>query len=229
MKIKSLFTDFIQLIYPNTCLLCNETLTQQESHLCLMCLHKLPKTNYHLQTENPVEKRFWGKVHVERATSFLYFQKGESVQKLLHRLKYKGEKEIGELLGKQFAHDLKDSTFAEIDLIVPVPLHKKRYNKRGYNQSAQIAKGLSETLNKPVDTQTVVRNTENETQTQKSVYERFENTANIFSLTDNTAFENKHILLVDDVLTTGSTLEACAQAILHTKNAKVSIVTLALA
>ncbi len=225
-----ILSHLVQLVFPNSCLICGESLSASETYFCLECRFKLPKTNFHLQKDNLVEKRFWGKVHIERATSFLHFQKGGSAQILLHHLKYKGEKEIGFILGKFFAIELQASSFYNnIDLIVPVPLHINRFKKRGYNQSEWIAKGLSEVLQKPVESKALIRSVENQTQTRKSVYERWENTANIFAITDKSAFENKHILLVDDVLTTGSTLEACAQSIIEKTNAKVSIVTLALA
>jgi ComF family protein len=231
MRIKDLFLDFIHLIYPNNCLLCGESLVKTESQLCLFCLFSLPKTNYHLQKDNPIEKRFWGKVNIEHASSFFYFQKGSSVQKLLHELKYHGNKEIGELLGAHLGMELLQSPFyKDIDLIVPVPLHKNRYQKRGYNQSECIAKGISSVLKKPVDTQTLIRVVETSTQTKKGVFERWENTNGIFALVDNHAFKSKHILLVDDVLTTGSTLEACAKTLIEGENSvRVSIVTLAVA
>jgi ComF family protein len=231
MSIKDLFLDFIHLIYPNNCLLCGKSLVKTESHLCLYCQFSLPKTNYHLQQNNPVEKRFWGKVTIEHATSLFYFQKGSSVQQLLHELKYRGNKEIGEMLGSHLGLELLQSTFyKDIDVIVPVPLHKNRYRKRGYNQSECIANGISSVLKKPVDTTTLIRTVETATQTKKGVFERWENMNGIFALADNQTFNNKHILLVDDVLTTGSTLEACARTIVDGQNkARVSVVTLAVA
>jgi len=224
------FTDLINLMFPNLCVVCGTNLLKNEHQLCLSCLHDIPKTNYHLMKDNPIEKRFWGKVPVYNATSYFFFQKGSSFQKLLHILKYKGNKEIGELMGKYAAIDLLDSPdFTSIDLIIPVPLHPKKYKMRGYNQSEWIGKGISAILDKPQDISTLVRIRENATQTKKSVYERFENTEGIFELSDKTILEGKHVLLVDDVLTTGSTLEACVKALLETKGIKVSIFTLAVA
>jgi len=224
------FTDLIDLMFPNLCIVCGTNLLKNEHQLCLSCLHDIPKTNYHLMKENPIEKRFWGKVLVYKATSYFFFQKGSSFQKLLHILKYKGNKEIGELMGKYAAIDLLDSPdFTSIDLIIPVPLHPKKYKMRGYNQSEWIGKGISAILDKPQDISTLVRIRENATQTKKTVYERFENTEGIFELRDKTILEGKHVLLVDDVLTTGSTLEACVKALLETKGIKVSIFTLAVA
>ena len=224
------FTDFINLMFPNLCVVCGVNLQQNEHQLCLTCLHDIPKTNYHLIDENPIEKKFWGKVPIYRATSYFFFQKGSSFQKLLHILKYKGNKEIGELMGKYAAIDLLDSPdFTSIDLIIPVPLHPNKYKLRGYNQSEWIGKGLSLILNKPQDTTSLLRVQENPTQTKKTVFERYENTEGIFELSDKTILEGKHVLLVDDVLTTGSTLEACVRALLETPGIKISIFTLAVA
>jgi len=229
MKINP-FDDFINLLFPDLCILCGRALQKNEHQLCLSCLHDIPKTNYHLIEGNPIEKRFWGKVPIFRATSYFFFQKGSSFQKLLHILKYKGNKEIGELLGKYAAIDLLDSPdFTSIDFIIPVPLHPKKYKLRGYNQSEWISKGISEILNKPLDTTTLLRVRENPTQTKKTVFERFENTEGIFELSNTTLLAGKHVLLVDDVLTTGSTLEACARALLETQGIKISIFTLAIA
>jgi len=190
----------------------------------------LPYTHYHLQKDNPIEKRFWGKVPIERATSLFYYQKASATQHLLQALKYKGEKQVGEVLGKQLGTLLKQSVdFSTIDLIVPVPLHPKKLQKRGFNQSECICNGISATFGKPVDTTNLVRLIENPTQTRKGVYERWENTSGIFGLKSPREFEGKHLLLVDDVLTTGSTIEACIQAILQAHGAKVSVVTLAVA
>ena len=224
------FVDLINLMFPDVCVACGTSLQKNEHQLCLSCLNDIPKTNYHLMEDNPVEKRFWGKVPVYRATSFFFFQKGSSFQKVLHILKYKGNKEIGELLGKYAAIDLLDSPgFTSIDLIIPVPLHPKKLKSRGYNQSEWIGKGISAILNKPLDTTTLLRVRENATQTKKTVYERYENTEGIFQLSNNSVLEGKHILLVDDVLTTGSTLEACIRTLLETPGIKISVFTLAVA
>jgi ComF family protein len=224
------FVDFIDLMFPNLCVVCGNNLQRNEHQLCLSCLVDIPRTNYHLIEENPIEKRFWGKVPVFRATSYFFFQKGSSFQKLLHILKYKGNKEIGLIMGKYAALDLLDSPdFTSVDLIIPVPLHPKKQKSRGYNQSEWIGKGISMILKIPQDTSTLVRVKENPSQTKKSVYERFENTEGIFKLIDSTILAGKHVLLVDDVLTTGSTLEACILALLETQGIRISIFTLAVA
>ncbi len=220
----------LNIMYPHVCLICDEVLMQDEKFLCLSCRYNIPKTNYHLDIDNAVEKRFWGKFSFFRGTAFFFFQKGSSFQKVLHALKYKGEKELGMVLGKYAGLDLMESPdFASVDIIVPVPLHPKKLKKRGYNQSEWIGKGLSEVMEKPLEVNNLVRIKENVSQTRKSVYDRYVNTDGIFDINDRKMFEGKHVLLVDDVLTTGSTLEACAQALLNTKNIKISIFALAMA
>lgn len=227
---KNPFADLLDLIYPNLCFICGETLLKSESHICLSCLNNIPRTNYHLLTDNPVEKRFWGKAPIFRGTSFFFFQKGSPFQKLLHELKYKGNKEIGEILGRYAAAELLNSPdFCSIDIIIPIPLHPKRFAQRGYNQSEWIGKGLSAVLDKPQDTNTLKRVKQTTTQTKKSVFERFENTEGIFELSGAKELEGKHLLLIDDVLTTGSTLNAAINTLLNIPNVKISIFTLAVA
>lgn len=230
MTIRSIIDDVIHLLFPNNCIVCGENLVRGEELICLSCWHKLPKTNNHMYAETETDKRFWGKVQIEKAVAFYTFQKGASIQKLLHELKYRGRTDIGEMLGKKIAIDLQQQgTFDTIDVIIPVPLHKKRLKKRGYNQSECFALGLSQVFKKPFDSKSLLRVIENPTQTKKSVYERFENTQGIFELTNPDAIKDKHILLVDDVMTTGSTLEACAQVLLKAEGTKVSILTIAVA
>ncbi len=223
-----LIEDFVQLIYPKICLSCGVNLLRNETTICTKCLYQIPRTNYHNDVDNPVSQFFWGRIQVEIATSFYHFQKGSKFQKLIHQLKYSGHKEIGFEIGKHFGSELKNSdNFKNIDLIVPVPLHPKRKKKRGYNQSDWIAFGLSETMGITVDTKNVYRNIETETQTKKNRMERWKNVDSIFKIKDFSAFENKHILLIDDVITTGATIEACATALLKAKNSKISVATMA--
>ena len=218
------------IMYPNLCVVCNENLQKHEQLLCISCLHTLPKTNYHLEIGNNIEKRFWGKVELFRATAYFHFQKGSPFQRILHSLKYKDNKELGYLLGKHAAVDLLESPdFKSIDLIIPVPLHPNKLKQRGYNQSEWIAKGLSEIMCKPQYINTLTRTKENTTQTKKTVFERFENTEGIFKINESTDMEGKHILLVDDVLTTGSTLEACTKVLLEIKGVSVSVFAMAVA
>ncbi len=226
----SIFNYLVDLFYPKICLICGESLVNDENQICLKCFSNIPKTNFHLQQDNPVEKRFWGKVPLVAASSYFYFQKGSDFQKLIHELKYRGNQTIGEVMGKFAGVDLlRAENFQQVDVIIPVPLHRNKEAKRGYNQSYVICKGLAEIMEKPLLAHNLVRTEERSTQTKKSVFERFENTQGIFSLKNPDELEGKHILLVDDVLTTGSTLEACVQALQQVKDVKVSVFTLALA
>ena len=221
--------DFIALFYPNLCVGCERNLYRDEKHLCLNCLTQLPRTNYHQVKENVIEKRFYGRVEIEYASTFLYFEKEIITQKLLHEIKYRGRKELGERLGALFGSQLADSRFNEADMIIPVPLHPNKLRVRGYNQSEWIAKGIAKKMQKPLENNVLKRIIENPTQTSKGVYERWENTAGIFE-SENTEFiENKHLLLVDDVLTTGSTLEACIIPLKRILGVKISIAALAAA
>jgi len=229
--INKYISDFTELFFPRICMVCGNALINQEKLVCLHCLHEIPRTNFHFEERNPVAEMFYGRVQVESATSFFFFRKGSNYQKLIHALKYKGIKEIGILLGNHFAADLQKSPlFAGIDIVCPVPLHPKKEKKRGYNQSEFIARGIAGRMNKTLSVNNLVRIVYTDSQTRKGRYERWENVEGIFKLTDPDGFEGKHILLVDDVVTTGSTLEACAATILQaTQNTKVSIATLGFA
>ena len=229
MKIPILYY-LTELIFPRLCVTCGDKLIEQEQWICLHCLHHVPRTNFHLHPENRVAQLFYGRVRIEFGTSFFYFSKGSKYQSLLHNLKYKGMKELGAEIGKHFGIDLLQSDdFTSVDLICPVPLHPQKEKKRGYNQSWWIAYGIAEQMKKPLSDDNLKRVTATETQTKKTRFERWQNVEGIFELSDPEAFSGKHILLVDDVVTTGSTLEACAQAILSKTDARVSIATLATA
>lgn len=226
----NIITDFIGLFFPNVCYSCNATLLKSEEIICTKCLAELPRTNFHKEKDNPVSQLFWGKIEIHAATTFYYFKKGSKFQDLIHHLKYHGKKEIGYILGKHLGFEMKSSElFADIDFVVPVPLHPKKEKKRGYNQSEWIASGIAEALGVKTETKTVFRNIETETQTKKNRLERWKNVESIFELRDIKIFENKHILLVDDVITTGATIEACANSIKQKCNVRISIAALAVA
>ncbi len=219
-----------ELIFPRLCVTCGDKLIEQEQWICLHCLHHIPRTNFHLEPENRVAQLFYGRVKIEFATSFFYFSKGSKYQSLLHNLKYKGMKELGAEIGMQFGIDLLQSDdFSSVDLVCPVPLHPQKEKKRGYNQSWWIASGIATQMQKPLSDDNLKRVTATETQTKKTRFERWQNVEGIFELNNPEAFSGKHILLVDDVITTGSTIEACAQAILSKTDARISIATLATA
>lgn len=220
--------DFIELIFPKTCAACNVPLEYNEHLLCTKCFADLPYTNFHRWSDNPVEKIFWGRVKIEFATSLFYFSKKGNVQHLLHQLKYNGRKDVGIFLGELLANHIKDHPVVHhLTHIIPVPLHPKRLKQRGYNQAECIARGISNVLNIPVCVDLVVRSKETATQTLKNRIERWDNVSQVFDLVRKVENEYPHFLIVDDVLTTGATIEACAQALLKCKNAKISVVTIA--
>ncbi|MEO5571480.1 MAG: ComF family protein [Bacteroidia bacterium] len=227
---KTLLFDFVSLFYPRICQACGNGLYKGEDVICTFCMYHLPKTNYHEDEDNPVIRHFWGKVNIAAASSYYFFNKGQKVQKLIHRLKYKGQKEIGLKLGELYGHELaKNSVFSSADYIIPVPLHKSRLRTRGYNQSDFIANGLSIAMNIPAETNLLFRNKKTETQTRKNRFSRWQNVSNVFSLAEKANIEGKHVLLVDDVITTGSTLVACAEVLLKHKSTKVSVASIAYA
>ncbi len=230
MNFLVLLNDFFNLFFPNTCVTCNRQLVKNEEVICLHCLYHLPRTNFHLCEDNPVAKTFWGRVPVKKATAYYYFAKGSKFRKLIHQLKYKGSTEIGIFLGEQFALELLQTEFLnDIHKIVPVPLHPAKEKKRGYNQSYFIALGMSKCAKIPLDVKTLKRITASESQTRKTRFERWRNVEEKFSLSNPENFANQHILLIDDVITTGATIESCAQAVLSVQGTKVSVASLAYA
>jgi ComF family protein len=228
MTFLRIFNDFVRLFYPNLCMVCHNDLAQGEQVICTSCLYHIPRTRYWLDAENPVAKIFWGRVFVQNACSFFFFSKGSRYRKLLHHLKYNGKKEVGLILGKEFGNELKKvDSYKNIDFILPVPLHPERLKQRGYNQAEEIAKGLHVSMGIPISTKNLVRSEYTETQTRKTRTERVSNVSKAFRLDNPQDFKGKHILIVDDVVTTGATLEVCAAIVLEAEDAKVSIATLA--
>ena len=227
---RSYLNDLVSLLYPNLCLACSDHTPARGEIICLRCQHKLPRTNFHLEQENPFTERFWGRISIENGAALYHFIKGGRVQELIHRLKYLGKREIGIRLGQWYGEQLKQSEqFKTIDLIVPVPLHPKKERLRGYNQSALFAMGISEAMGKPWMKNALTRKAFTETQTHKSRTERLENVLEVFAVNDLKGMEGKHILLVDDVMTTGATLEACGMRILEIPGTKLSMATIAIA
>ena len=218
----------INLLFPKLCLGCNSLLLTNERTICSSCNHNLPYTNHHLLKSNDTTKKFYGIIPIEFSAAMLYFHQKGIVQNLIHNLKYKNHQEIGTLLGRWYAKDLeaisKVKMFSEI---IPVPLHKKRLEERGYNQVTTFCETLSNELQIPYNTTLLLRNRYSKTQTKKDKENRKEISNALFDVTYTEADHNKHFLLVDDVMTTGATLEACAKALLKIPNSKVSIVTIA--
>ncbi|MGZ3864490.1 MAG: ComF family protein [Bacteroidia bacterium] len=226
----SWISDFAALIYPRVCVACGNNLFKHEELVCNLCYTSLPKTDFHLDTGNPVNKIFYGRAEVKMASGFLFFQKKGSVQKMLHALKYRAKPEVGILLGKWYGADLKKSgVYSQCDYIIPVPLHKNRQRKRGYNQSEYFAKGLSEELNIPVLNDVLLKKRFTETQTYKTREERWQNTIDSFELNNAEILAGKSILLVDDVITTGSTTEACVLQLQQAATGPVFVASIAYA
>jgi ComF family protein len=226
----SYLSNFIALFYPDYCSGCGRTLVKSEEYLCLHCLEDLPHTDFHKYKDNPVEMIFAGRVPVFQASAFCFFKKGNTIQTLIHQLKYKGNYGIGAYLGRQFGLELtKTETFQSVDIIVPIPLHLQKLMQRGYNQSECIGRGMREVLSKPIDTSSLIRVTPTSTQTRKERYQRWENVSDIFRLTETNTLAGKHILLVDDVVTTGATIESAARRLFTLADVKVSVACLAYA
>jgi ComF family protein len=192
------------------------------------CIYHLPRTNYWKEAGNAIEQLFWGKVRIEHACALFFFGKGSRYRNLLHKLKYNGKTEIGVEMGRRLGMELKNAPlYQTIQTIIPVPLHPKKQRKRGYNQSEQIARGIAEVTGWSIDNKSVTRKIFTDTQTRKTRLERWKNVAEVFTVTQAEALTGKHVLLVDDVITTGATIEACAQQLLHIDNCKVSVAALA--
>lgn len=225
-----ILSNLLSLFYPRLCAGCGDALQQNEQHLCLHCMLHLPETNFHKDHENPLINIFAGRVRVREVASLLYYKKGNNVQHILHALKYNGHKELGAFLGEYYGKLLiQEPRFQDIDYIVPIPLHPKKQRKRGYNQSEWIAKGLSEGMQKPYRTDILTRAQFTETQTRKSRFNRWENVKEVFVAQGDKSVEGKHLLVCDDVLTTGATMEAAIQQLQTIPDVKVSVVTLATA
>lgn len=225
-----LWNDFIALIYPRNCITCGNSLYKHENMVCNHCFVTLPKSNFHTEENSELERVFAGRVPVIKAGSYYLFEKSGKVQKLLHSIKYKSNKALAEQLGIWYAQSLKDcKEISQADVIIPVPLHPKKQKQRGFNQSEEFARGLSKEFNIPVNTQNLIRNQFTDTQTRKKKFERWENVKDKFELKDAGQLENKTVLLVDDVITTGATIDACYEALKNVPGVKVSVLSLAYA
>ena len=225
------FHSFWSLLFPRCCVVCGSPLSRGEECLRTCCNINLPRTGFHLRKDNPVECLFWGRIPgLKRASSFLFYRKGSDFRRILHLLKYGGYKELGEVMGRYMAAELSSGGFFDgVDMIIPVPLHRKKQKLRGYNQSEWIARGIASVTGIPLCAECMIREKNTETQTRKSTFERWENVEGIFRLCDTVHFEGKHVLLVDDVLTTGATTVACASAFARVSGIRISVLTLAVA
>ncbi len=220
----------MHLFYPHVCTGCGSDIIENENLLCLKCVSTLPHTNFAMHANNIVEKIFWGRLPLTAAMSEFYFAKGTVIQRLIHEFKYKGNKDIGTYLGAMMGSSLiSNNRFNKIDALVPLPLYADKEHKRGFNQAKILCDGISEITNIPVITGNVVRKKFTETQTRKHREERWQNVEGSFKVDSIAQLKDKHILLVDDVITTGATLEACGKEILSIHNVQLSVATLAYA
>jgi len=225
-----MFKNIINLFFPPVCAGCHSFLLSNENVICTLCRHNIPLTNHHLNAENEAFKKFYGRIPVEHASALLYFNKKGIVQELIHNLKYKGQEEIGSVLGTWYAEDLKNLPIIKsVDAIIPVPLHRRKLRERGYNQVTNFGTTLSKGLNVPYNPNLLVRNIYSKTQSKKTLLNRSDGIDTIFEVAFTEKDHNKHFLLIDDVITTGSTLEACSLALLKIPGAKISIVCMAMA
>jgi ComF family protein len=225
-----LWDDFISLLFPRLCYACGNQLMRNENLICTECFVVIPRTNYHFIEDNPVAQLFWGRCLIEKAAAFSYYNKGSRIRKLIHNMKYNGIREIGYDLGRLYGLSLKTSGFInDIDIIIPVPLHPMKKRIRGFNQSETISMGIADATHLPVDLKSLARVLVSATQTKRSRYERWTNVEGIFQVLDSQTIMGKHVLLVDDVITTGSTIESCTNELLKIEGVKVSAVALAFA
>ncbi len=221
-------SSFFDILFPDLCKSCNRPINKGEKIICTSCRHKLPQTDYHLYKNNKIEKIFYGRSKIEFASSFLFFNKNSLTQNLIHKLKYKGHQEIGTLIGNWYGTKLKEESNLYFDFIVAVPLHRHKERKRGYNQVDTFGKSLAEIFEAEYSKNNLVRIYKSETQTKKSRFARWLNVKEIFDLNDHELFQNKRVLLIDDVVTTGATLDACCNELSKSTGVKISVVTMAI-
>lgn len=222
--------DIINFVFPRYCVMCGDRLGTEEEYICVACRRHLPLTRSHLRRDNPIERLFWYQLPIERATSFLLYD-GAAFRKIVYRFKYFDSPKLGTFLGKMMATSLaKDNFFDGVDVLIPVPLSRKKLLKRGYNQCLYIAQGVSEVTGIPVDTSSVERKSDNNpAQATLSHERRKENVANVFRLCRPEAVEGKHVMVIDDIITTGSTIMSCCREIASQGNVRISILSLAYA
>lgn len=223
-----LINNLLSLFYPRLCAACGDALQQNETCICLNCMLHLPETQFHKEHFNPLRQVFDGRVAVEEVTAFMSYKKANNVQKILHNLKYNGQKEIGIILGKHFGGQLlTEERYRSVQYILPIPLHPRKKRKRGYNQSECIAMGLSQGMGIPYLTDVLLRTHYTDTQTRKSRFARWQNVKEVFTVQKTEKVAHSHVLLCDDVLTTGATSEAAIHKLLSIDGVRVSVATLA--
>lgn len=230
MQIKSYWESFVSILFPPLCVSCENVLVHQEEFICTACGFHLPVNDHYLFEENELTKRLLGKAAIETGSAYLSFSKSSLVQTMIHKLKYRKDYRIGTCLGQWFGSQLSTAPlYVDVDIVVPLPLHQKKKRLRGYNQSVYIAQGIAEAMSLPVNTTDFIRVRNTVSQTKKSRFDRYDNVEDAFICIDPAAFEDKHILLVDDVLTTGASIASAARTLLAQCRCKVSVGVLAMA
>lgn len=228
--LRSTIVSLLSLIFPRLCIMCYSETPNKGQQFCVECLINMPYTNHFKKKSNASAKKFWGRIIFEDAASLLNFYDYSDVRWMIHKLKYEGRKDIGYTLGLIVGKKMNVSTyFNSIDLIIPIPLHKEKIIKRGYNQAFYIAKGISEVIDVPIRNDVIIKCKHTRSQTRMGRIERIRNVLDSFQLMDKNGISGRHILIVDDVLTTGATIEACARKLMEADNIKISIVTACLA
>ncbi|MPL98892.1 hypothetical protein SDC9_45104 [bioreactor metagenome] len=223
-----IFGSLIKLFYPELCCGCGESLVRGEKTICFACHTKIAKTDYHTYSDNPVARLFYGKIDIENATAMCFYDKGGLIQQLMHQLKYRSKPEVGVFFGRRLGKILSESAlYKDIDVVVPIPLHSKKLKIRGYNQSKVIADGFVQGFPVEIIEDCLVRVEFTETQTRKNRWDRYQNVKDMFAVRNPEKIKGKHILLVDDVITTGATIEACAKHLLAIEGVRVSIAGIA--
>ena len=226
--IKNIANDFLHLIYPHVCIGCGSDVLETEESICSACFSQLPFTNYFMFEDNPVQQRFAGRLIVQHAGSTFHFTTRSIMQNIVFAVKYRGNREAGIFLGKQTGKALLQTEWhKDIDIIVPLPLNKRKLQQRGYNQAELIANGIASIIDKPVANNIAMRKVYTETQTHKDRISRWQSMQYVFMVNNSEALYNKHVLLVDDIITTGATLESCGQHISALPGAKLSLATAA--
>jgi ComF family protein len=229
ITLKEIKDSFLHLLFPHVCAGCGSDLLNEESLICIRCIADLPETNFQAHINNPVEKIFWGRLPLVSAAAGYYFKKESLMQQLIHQFKYKGNKDLGLQLGRMLGKYLAQSDRFNADALVPLPLFPVKERKRGYNQATVLCEGMAEIMKIPVLKNAVIRPQHTETQTKKGRVERWKNMEGKFVLQNTTVISNKHLLLVDDVITTGATLEACGMELLKGENVRLSVAALCIA
>ncbi|WP_298504158.1 ComF family protein [uncultured Maribacter sp.] len=227
-KLPNILNDINTLLFPIVCFGCNARLNRGEKHLCTVCRNQIPLTDFTFNEENPVDRIFYGRINIKKASSFLYFTEIGIVKNLIHNLKYKNQEQIGVFIGEWYGQILAENNFLkDIDYIIPVPLHSKKLKKRGYNQVTKFGKSLAKYLN-AIFLDTILIKTENtKTQTKKGRLRRWHEQKNLYHLTNPLVLANKKILLLDDVITTGATMEICAKTLQEAPGVTIYITSMA--